>query len=283
VVLYLQELFDNYIYDKEDIRAATEAPYIGELPTDESTSNFRVKKDSKTIMAEMFRLLRTNLNYLTGNKEKNVFLINSSIRGEGKTFVSMNIAAGFALSGKKVCIIGFDLRKPKLAKYIVGENSLAGVSDYLVEQVNDVDRLINPVEGHENLFFIGSGPIPPNPNELILKDRTGKLIEYLKAKFDILVIDSSPVGLVADSFGLKEHVDHTLYVTKYEFTEKQHLNLINDIYVNQKLPNVAVILNGVKKRLGKYGKSSGYAYSYGYGYGESPTPSGLRAKFKKGK
>ncbi|MCE7994796.1 MAG: polysaccharide biosynthesis tyrosine autokinase [Roseivirga sp.] len=283
VILYLQELFDNYIYDKEDIRAATEAPYIGELPTDESTSNFRLRKDSKTVMAEMFRLLRTNLNYLTGTKEKGVFLITSSISGEGKTFVSMNIAASFALSGKKVCVIGFDLRKPKLSRYIIGDNNLRGVSDYLVEQVDDIDSLVNPVQDHENLFFISSGPIPPNPNELILKDRTGELINYLRDKFDVLVIDSSPVGLVADSFGLKEHVDHTLYVTKYEYTEKEHLNLIDDIYVNQKLPNVAIILNGVKKRLGRYGKTSGYAYSYGYGYGENEhTTSGkIRKKFRK--
>lgn len=282
VVLYLQELFDNYIYDKDDIKAITAAPYIGELPSDDSTSNFRLTKDSKTVMAEMFRLLRTNLNYLTGTREKDVFLITSSISGEGKTFVSMNIAASFALSGKKVCVVGFDLRKPKLAKYITGDNNLRGVSDFLVEQVNDIDSLINPVEGHENLSFISSGPIPPNPNELILKNRTGELISYLREKFDVLVIDSSPVGLVADSFGLKEHVDHTLYVTKYEYTEKQHLNLIDDIYVNQKLPNVAIILNGVKKRLGKYGKTSGYAYSYGYGYGESTSTAGkIKKRFRK--
>lgn len=283
VVLYLQELFDNYIYDKEDIQALTDAPYIGELPTDESTSNFRVRKDSKTVMAEMFRLLRTNLNYLTGNKEKNIFLITSSISGEGKTFVSMNIAASFALSGKKVCVIGFDLRKPKLAKYILGDNRLSGVSDYLVEQTDDIESLIHPVDGHDNLCFMASGPVPPNPNELILKDRTGMLIDYLKSKFDILVIDSSPVGLVADSFGLKSHIDHTLYVAKYEYTEKQHLSLIDDIYTSNKLPNVAIILNGVKKRLGKYGKGSGYAYSYGYGYGpdEDTTAEKIKKKLRK--
>lgn len=283
VILYLQELYDNYVYDKEDIMVITQAPYIGELPYDEESSNFRLRKDSKTVMAEMFRLLRTNLNYLIGSNNKHTFLVTSSISGEGKTFVSMNIAASFALSGKSVCVVGFDLRKPKLAKYITGQSNLQGVSDYLVEQVNDIDELVNPVEGHENLFFISSGPIPPNPNELILKDRTGKLLQHLKEKFEILIIDSSPVGLVSDSFGLKSHVDHTLYIARHEYTERQHLHMVEDIYINKKLPNVSIILNGVKKRFGTYGKTSGYAYSYGYGYGdnEGSRKNKLKKRFKR--
>lgn len=284
-VILLIEYFDNNIYDEEDLAKYTRAPFLGGIPNEKISNKLLVDRGVRSVIAETFRLVRTNLQYLCKGQFPKVIMVTSSSGGEGKTFISINLASSLAISGKSVVIVGMDLRKPKVAQYLNGSGSRNGVTNFLIGQVKEVEEIVNKVEEVENLYYVDSGPIPPNPNELMLGENTEKLIEELKAKFDFVVVDTSPVGLVSDALSLKEFVDATLYITKFEYTKKGQLAIIEDIYANEKLPNPAVVLNGIKKRIGsRYGRYNGYAYAYGYGYYEGDNPGFFKRfmnKFKK--
>ncbi|GAB5525863.1 MAG: polysaccharide biosynthesis tyrosine autokinase [Roseivirga sp.] len=261
--IFIVDFYDRKVRSIDDIRKVTNTPFLGEIPLAKSKTYLEVIRNKKSVMSEMFRMILTNLKYLSTGEEQRVLLVTSSISGEGKTFVSINLAATMALTSKKVVLLGMDLRKPKLSTYLVGKKVTPGISNFLVDDQLAVSEIINPVKDMDNLYFIGSGAIPPNPNELILGKRTKELIDTLKKDFDYIIIDSPPVGLVADSYSLKDFVDTSLFITKFEYSRQEHLNTIQSIYENQKLPNPAIIINGVKRRVGsKYG--SGYGYGYGY-------------------
>ncbi len=275
-IIFLRDFFDNKVYSRQDIQKATKAPFLGMIAASKKEEKFVVKRGSRSGIAEMFRLLRTNLNYLAPQKEGGkVMMVTSSISGEGKTFISINLGLTLALAGKKTILLGFDLRKPKLSQYISGNPSGLGISTYLVGEA-EIDDLVQPVEGYENIHFIGSGAIPPNPSELILSDKTAELLDQLKQQYDYILIDTAPLGLVTDAFLMGEHADQCIIAVRHAVTNKGFLQLVEETYQAKRLPNLGIVLNGVKAN-GRYGGYGGYGayggyggyggYSYGYGYG----------------
>lgn len=278
VVLVLIEYFDNYVHSKEDITSMIDVSFLGEVPYKEKQQDFDNQKNNRSVVSEMFRMIRTNLRYLNGGEAVKTILVTSTIGGEGKTFVAANLAVSMAFSGKKVVVLGFDLRKPKIKEYFPLRNS-SGLSNFLINQENDLDNIISKHESIENLSYIDCGPIPPNPYELIMGPRTAELFARLKETFEVIIVDSAPVGLVADAFGLSEHVDSTIYVTRFGHTSREQLDVLSEIVANKKLTNVALLFNGVKKRIGyAYGR---YAYSYGGGYYEESSRISLKNRFKR--
>ena len=257
--LVLRELLDTKIYSKKDIQNITAIPFLGEIGVSKTKDQIVVQVGKRTSIAEMFRMLRTNLNFLlpTNGNPCRTILTTSSVSGEGKTFISINLAASIAISGKKTLLVGMDMRKPRLAEYLGKNHQSKGVSTFLSGGVEHVQEIIQAVPDFENLFFISSGPIPPNPSELIIEANTEKFFAALKQEFDYILIDTPPVGLVTDAFLIGKHAKVSLLVTKRKVTSKQQVNYFEEIYNQKKLPNVALILNEVK-RSKRYGYGEGY-------------------------
>lgn len=265
------ELLDSTIHYENDIREYTDTPFLGNIGLSTKKNELVVVNGSRSAIAESFHLLRSNLQFMTPNDTKSqVVLFTSNVSGDGKTFVSSNLGASLALAGKKTILISFDLRKPKLSNYLSGSKPEVGLSNFLIDPKIKPTSIINEVEGFENLFFIGSGPIPPNPTDLIHKNRTKVLFNYLKTHFDMILIDTSPVGLVSDALILGKYADASVFIMRYKVTNLSQIPLADDLYQSNKLPNLAIVLNGIKKR--RYG----YAYSYGgdngYGYYDTEVP-----------
>jgi len=187
--------------------------------------------------------------------KQQTLLVTSSMPGEGKTFVSINMAISLALLDKKVVLVGLDLRKPRLGQQL-GLNHRKGVSNYLQGSISSIDDLIQPSGIRANLSVITSGSIPFNPAELLQNSRLDELIALLRRDFDYIVFDTAPVGLVSDSILLKRLTDMSIYVTRTNVTLKKHLDWLNDIAIHQKLPNMSIVLNGVP--IHKLSKSYGY-------------------------
>ena len=257
--IYVKELLNDKVQDKQGVERVTKAPILGEIAHKQTGETLVVKEDSRTPVAELFRLIRSNLQYATPGKENKVLLVTSSMSGEGKTFFSINLAATLALVGKKVLIIDFDLRKPRLASYLGLPNDL-GITNYLISDKFSPKELIRPSKIFENLFLVSAGPIPPNPAELLQSPKVGDLIKQLKNDFDYVLVDTSPVGQVADALSLNPYIDSSIYLVRYDYTNKKQLSLVEDIYANKKLKNLMIVLNDAKKK-------NGYGYGYGYGYG----------------
>lgn len=274
VIVYLREMLDNKIYGKKDIQELTKTPFLGMIGHSKDHGQIVVQSGKRTPVAEMFRLLRTNLNFLlpTNDNPCKIILTTSSVSGEGKTFISINLGASIALSGAKTLLIGMDLRKPKLAEYLGIPNSSVGVSSFLAGVTNEVEDLINPVKDFDNLFYISSGPIPPNPSELILNERTDALFDLLKSRFDYIIVDAPPIGLVTDAFLIGKYAKATLLVTKFKVSTKQQVKYFDEIYQQKKLPHPSIVLNGLQK-------SRGYGYGgYEYSYYQNNTKKGWRSK-----
>jgi len=178
--------------------------------------------------------------------------------GEGKSFVASNLATALAMSGRKTVLIELDLRKPKVSKYLELEN-LVGMSNYLIGKAT-IEDIIRPTKINKNLFVIGSGPIPPNPTELLLQSELSRLVEYLKQNYDEIIIDTPPIGLVTDAQLISSSADLTVYLVRQGVTFKDQIKNLEELYRNQKFPNLSVLLNGISS-------NTGYGYSYGYGYG----------------
>ena len=264
VLLALKNFFNNKVLNIADIEKYTNGtPIIGKINQTENKNNLVISSQSKTAISEQFRSIRTNLQYFSGGKTLKTILITSSMGGEGKTFIATNIAASLAMAGKKTILLEFDLRKPKLLKGL-GMTSDMGLSNFLVGLVNLSD-IIKNTDVNENLHVISSGPIPPNPSELILLDKMELLMNQLKDQYDCIVIDSPPVGLVTDGFVLSRFADSSLFVVRQSITDCSQLILIRDIYNRRHLTNLSIIFNGLNKGIGNYG----YGEKYGQGYGNS--------------
>ncbi|WP_300598787.1 tyrosine-protein kinase [Niabella sp.] len=259
--ILLKEAFNDRVNTRADIERVTDAPILGEIGHSKSDHTLVVSKTKRTLIAEQFRLLRSNLQYITGKRDKVVILVTSSFGGEGKSFISTNIAAVYGLTDKKTIVLEFDLRKPKVLSGLDMQKR-QGISNYMIGDV-DLDSLIIPVAGEENMFVLPCGPIPPNPAELLLNGKTDQLFAQLKNKFDYIVIDTAPIGMVSDALTLAKYADCTIYVTRQGHTFKKQLNLINEMYDNRKMPNLSIVLNDTKMPTG-----GGYYGNYGYGYGE---------------
>ncbi|MBO9592165.1 MAG: polysaccharide biosynthesis tyrosine autokinase [Niabella sp.] len=261
--ILLKEALNDRVNTRSDIERATNAPILGEIGHSKSDQTLVVSKTKRTLIAEQFRLLRSNLQYITGKRDKVVILVTSSFGGEGKSFISTNMAAVYGLTDKKTIVLEFDLRKPKVLSGLDMQKR-QGISNYMIGDV-DLDSLIIPVAGEEHMYVLPCGPIPPNPAELLLNEKTDLLFAQLKNKFDYIIIDTAPIGMVSDALTLAKYADCTLYVTRQGHTFKKQLNLINEMYENKKMPNLSIVLNDTKLPTGGgyYGN-----YGYGYGYGE---------------
>jgi tyrosine-protein kinase Etk/Wzc len=265
-LIYLKDLLNDKVIVRTDLTKNTATPIIGEIAHHAAMARkFVVGMKDRSILAEQFRIIRTNLQFLLAHAPaKNpVILVTSSIAGEGKTFTSMNMAAVWAVAGKKTVIMELDLRKPKVSKALGLQRDI-GITNYILGNSKKED-LPQPLEEVPNLYVIGAGPIPPNPSEMIMDSRMDELFAYLRANFDIIIIDSAPIGLVSDSKILARFADATLYVIRQRYTVKKQIGLVDDLYTQKILPNMGLIVNDV--RIG--GANSYYGYGYGYGYGYS--------------
>ena len=254
--LYIKYLFTNKIERRSEVLNLTETPILGEICHEKSGETVVANAHKRTPIAEMFRLLRTNLRFSLAGKENKVVLITSSMSGEGKTFFCINMGASLAGAGKKVIILEFDLRRPKLVKSL-GINKSKGLTDYLVGDIENVNDVIRSTDVDPNLDIISAGTLPPNPAEIILNERVKTLIKEMKARYDYVILDCPPVGKVADALTLNEHIDTSIYIVRYNYTDKDQIKIIDDIFINQKLRNPLIVLNDSKKA-----NSGNYVYGY---------------------
>lgn len=258
VVFGFLEFLNQRVQSKEDIEKITNIPFIGGIGHHELKENLAVVDKPKSAVAESFRAIRSNLNYFTGNQLKKVFMVSSSISGEGKTFSTINLATVFAMSGRKTLIIGADMRKPKIYTDFELENA-KGLSGYL-SLLNTFDEVVQRTS-IENLDLISAGPVPPNPSELLITDRFESLIKEALHVYDYIIVDTPPLALVTDAFVLSKYADHTIFVVRQNYTPRAFLNDIHDFYSTGKLKNISIVLNDI------YKSGFGYGYGYGYGYG----------------
>lgn len=258
-------LVNTKIVDPSDLERLTAIPILGSIMYKKGLENNILVSDSlKSVTAEAFRNLRTKLNFMVVNKQCTKVLVTSSISGEGKTFTSINLAAIYAAGGKKTVLLGADLRKPKIFQDFGLKNEV-GLSTYLIDKGN-----LEAITQHtkvENLDLISSGPIPPNPAELIESEAMKALFLELEAKYEVIVIDSPPLGLVTDALLLKEYADAGLYIVRHNYTKKSYLENINHLYEDKTIKNIGIVVNAVQQKSSiGYGVNYGYGYGYGYGY-----------------
>lgn len=256
VLIYLKNLFKFKLTNVEELEDNTSLPVLGEICLDKSGERTVVKEGRTSSSAELFRLLRANTQFILEKDEK-VILITSSISGEGKSFFTLNMALSFALlKDKKVLIVGLDIRSPKMTEYL-GVKAKTGITEYLASDDMQVDDIIVPLKDiHQNLDFIPSGPIPPNPAELLLREKLDDLFVELRTRYDYILVDTAPVGMVSDTFTLDRIADMTLYLFRANYTNKSNLRMVESIVETEKLKNLSLVMNGT---------STKKAYGYGYG------------------
>lgn len=278
-LLYLKGLLNKKVGSRQDVEAHTKTPVYAEISHSKKEGPVVMVSGSRSVVAEQFRNLRTNLSFVLGTGDQKVILITSSMGGEGKSFISLNLAMTYALMGKRTVLLGLDLRKPKIGTY-VGLEHAQGISNYLSGQLQPEALPIELNYGKHNLYFINSGPIPPNPAELLLQPAMAEMIQYLKQHFDYIIMDTPPVGLVTDAQILGEYADTCLYIVRHEYTMKAQVQLLDNYYREKKLPKMGVILNDIKAGDAYRYNYGGYGYGNGY-YSENGV-SGRNGKVEKG-
>ena len=278
-VIFLLGLTKFKIEGRGDVEKLTSLPIVGDVPlTDEKTGSIAVFENQNTLMSETFRNVRTNLQLETENGQK-VILVTSTVSGEGKSFISSNLAISLSLLGKRVVIVGLDIRKPGLNKIFNIPRKEQGITQYLSNPEKNLMDFVQPSDVSKNLYILPGGIVPPNPTELLARDGLDKAIEILKNNFDYVILDTAPAGMVTDTLLVGRVADLSVYVCRADYTRKAEFTLINELAVDNKLPNICTVINGLdfqKKKYGyyygygKYGKYYGYGkrYGYGYGYGE---------------
>lgn len=262
-IIYLRGLLQSTIIKRLDLTKLTKLPILAEIPRLKSKENVLVSFNDVSPMAEAFRIFVTNLRFLLPTKESShIIMITSSVKGEGKTFVSTNLSIILASSRSKVLVIGADVRNPQLQRYNPSMKSAKGLTEFLSEDVVNVNEIIHPSGYNDNCDFIYSGSIPPNPTDLLQNGKLDELLAIIKEqnKYKYIVLDTAPLLLVTDSFLIADKVDATVYVTRSEVTEKSYLDFLNHAIEDNKLKNVGVVLNGIKE------SNFGYGNKYGYGY-----------------
>lgn len=283
--IYLRQLLRFKIEDRSDIEKITNLPIVGDVPFEKKTAGVRhimIHENKNELMEEIFRNIRTNVSFLLGNKK--VILLTSSISGEGKSTIAGNLAASYAFLGKKVVIVGLDIRKPGLNKVFKISTRMDGISQYLAyPDTTDLMSLVQPSNVSPNLFVLPGGTVPPNPTELVARPSLDKAIDILKQNFDIIILDTAPIGFVTDTQIIARVAETSLYVCCVGKTPKAAFSAINELDKEHKLPHIAIVVNGIdmNKRssgyyygygkyghYGKYGYGKKYGYGYGYGYKE---------------
>ncbi len=278
-IIYLIGLTKFKLEGRADVEKLTTIPIVGDIPlTDEKNEkdgSIAVFENQNNLMSETFRNIRTNLQFMLQN-DKKVILVTSTVSGEGKSFISANLAISLSLLGKKVVIVGLDIRKPGLNKVFRLSTKEKGITLYLANPETDLMSLVQPSDINQNLYILPGGTVLPNPTELLARDGLDKAIEILKKSFDYVILDTAPVGMVTDTLLIGRVADLSVYVCRADYTHKVEYTLINELAEEKKLPNLCTVINGVdlKRRkygyyygYGKYGKYYGYDKRYGYGYG----------------
>ena len=275
-IIYLKEQLNTTIRGRQDL-SKLNIPFLGEIPQakdenrhyfwqskfkEEKTNRIVIKQGKRDVINEAFRVVRTNLEFMTKEDRSSVIVITSYNVNSGKTFTSFNLSATISLKGKKVLIIDGDLRKASISAYV--NSPKVGLSNYLNGQIMNVDDIIVKHSEFENLYVLPVGVIPPNPTELISETRFNELIEQLRTKFDLIIIDCPPIEILADTQIIEKQADRTLFIIRVGLMERVLLNDLKDIYENNKFKKMSMILNGTYNESGHYGR---YGYHYGYGYG----------------
>lgn len=286
LVIFLLVFLNKKIESRADVENSTLYPIIGEISEIESDGIIHVFTNSKDVVSEQYRLLRSNLQFMGTNKKEGqgqTILVTSFMRDEGKSFTSLNVAGIFAQTGKRVCLLEFDLRRPKLSKALKRPNVM-GISNYVVGE-KSLDEIIQPISQFNNLHFISSGPLAPNPAEMLLSPRIDLLFTFLKSNYDYIILDTAPIGLVSDTFSITKYVDTTLYIVRHKLSLKPSIQFMNEMADEAKLVNVGIIINGIKSSKFLYGYTYKYGYYYSYVYGEddydTTAPKGFFNKWTK--
>ena len=279
VVIYIIELLKYKIEGRADVEKITSLPIVGDVPLSEDKGkeeSIVVHENQNDLMAETFRNVRTNVLYMMRSDEK-VILVTSTTTGEGKTFIASNLAVSLALLGKKIVIVGLDIRKPSLNKAFNLSHREQGISQFLANpEHTDLMSLVQVSRINANLSILPGGPIPPNPTELVARESLPQAIDILKKHFDYIILDTAPIGMVTDTLLISRVANASIYVCRADYTHKADYTLINELGEQKKLPNLCTLINGLdmkKKKYGyyygygKYGKYYGYGKKYGYGYG----------------
>ncbi len=259
--IYLRFLLNTRVDSKEDVTQRTKVPIVAEISHNDENDNLIVNNKSRSAIAEQFRALRTNLAFYLKKPAGNLILLTSSMSGEGKSFVSVNLGTVLAMSGKRVLLMELDLRKPGLSTKFELPNNL-GFTNYVIDENLAAKDIIRPLTGNENMFIIASGILPPNPAEILMNPRTAALFLELQGQFDYIIMDAPPIGVVTDAQLLGDFADLCLYVIRQNYSLKSQLGIVNDMSKNQKMKQIGLIINDIKLQ-----KGSGYGYGYGYNYG----------------
>ncbi|WP_340202403.1 polysaccharide biosynthesis tyrosine autokinase [Ascidiimonas sp. W6] len=282
-VIYLKQLLDNKIHNKEGLaKIFKNIPILGEIPKVKGKKKvFIIERNDRSVLSESFRIVRTNLDYLMRSRHKkegsnnNVIFVTSTINGEGKTFVSTNISLTLANSDKKVLLIGADIRNPKIHDYLKVEPKEMGLTDYLYDERVSRKSILETIEVEGNqIDIIYSGKTPPNPAELLMSERLKELLEDVSELYDFVIVDTAPCMLVTDTLLFSQYADHTIYVTRANYTERRLLNFPAELYADKKLNGMMFIVNDVKA------SNFGYGAKYGYGYHAEKTSKKKKRKVK---
>jgi capsular exopolysaccharide synthesis family protein len=272
IIIVIVELMNDKVTSRNDIERLTDATILGEVGHSQGDETLVVTFGNRKAIAEQFRILRANLQYVINNVKKPVIMVTSSFSGEGKSFISTNMGAVVALASKKTIVLEFDIRKPKILSGL-GLPKVAGLTNFILGTVS-VRELPVPVPGHENLFVLPCGPIPPNPSELLLDTKLNELFDYLRENFDVIIMDTAPVGMVSDAITLSKFADCTIYMVRQGHTYKRQIKLVDEYYRQGRLPKLSIVLNDVKSgaAYGSYGYGYGNSYGYGSGYFDDDSP-----------
>lgn len=257
LAIYLMSIFRNKFSTREELEDFTTVPVLGEVCTDRSGRALVVRDGGSTSAAELFRLIRSNLQFILRGKDDKVILMTSTRSGEGKSFISINLAASLALLKKRVLLVGADIRSPKLAEYL-SLPAHRGLTEYLSSESVKLTDIVRRNPLGNGVDVITAGPIPPNPSELLSGQRIEDFLEEVRRDYDYIIIDSAPVGMVSDTFAFGRLADATVYVCRANYTTRADVNFFNDVYTNRRLPKMALVVNGTASKKG-----------YGYGYGHT--------------
>ena len=256
-LLYINTVFNDKVDDVKEYERRVKAPMLGEIVQNSRQAHIAIREGESTVSAELFRLIRTNLRFMIASDIKNpVILVTSCVNGEGKSYISCNIALSLAILGKKVALVGLDIRKPMIAQYF-GLSQRGHLTDYLAEPTVTIDDVIVPSGEHKNLDLLPCGTIPPNPAELLQTKRVEELFAELRKRYDYIIVDTAPVALVSDTYLLDRVADLTIFVSRYKYTPSEMVDYLNQIIEQERMHHIACVLNGTK------GNRSGYGYGYG--------------------
>jgi tyrosine-protein kinase Etk/Wzc len=278
--IFVLELLNDKVTTRYDIEKITNTTILGEVGHSYGKNTLVVTNNNRSVVAEQFRIIRSNLQYVV-NHDKPIVLVTSSFSGEGTSFISTNVGAVMALAGKKTIILEFDIRKPKILSQL-NMPKRPGLTNFLLGKAN-VEDLPAKVDDVDNLYVLSCGPVPPNPAELLLHPKLNEIFTYLRENFDMIIMDTAPVGMVSDAMTLSKFADCTLYIVRQGHTYKKQIGMIDEFYVQGKLPKISIVLNDVKLRTG-YGYYGYGRYGYGYGYGsgyfdDDAPPPGLLSRW----